>query len=57
MNFLDCSFQNSKLKAQGTAEGNIHASRIENSPVICAAMFIWVIAGLSPFYTMLVYVL
>ena len=57
MNFLDCSFQNSKLKAQGTAEGNIHASRIENSPVICNAMFIWVIAGLSPFYTMLVYVL
>ena len=44
MNFLGCSFQNSKL-----TQGNIHASRIENLPVICTAMFIWVIAGSIPF--------
>lgn len=44
MNFLDCSFQNSKL-----TQGNIHASRIENLPVMCTAIFIWVIAGLSRF--------
>ena len=52
MNFLDCSFQNSKLTQE-----NIHASKIENLPVICTAMFIWVLAGLSLFYTMLGHVL
>ena len=52
MNFRDCSFQASKL-----TQGNIHASRIENLPIICGAIFIWVIASLSLFKTKPVHVL
>ena len=52
MNFRDCSFQASKL-----TQGNIHASRIENLPITCGAIFIWVIASLSLFKTKPVHVL